>query len=245
MVEKKSKDVERFESVVLEPTSRLQTAVWWVRRSLRNILDGKDVLDVHSSDARLGKKLHRVYKKADGAMKRYFPGVTKAPSKKVATRRVRDAIDDLGYTITDMDESKPWGAYYTMKSSDADRFIVEFFPGLSAIEARLGRSELELSPKFLLVSPGQRLSWQLHERRAERWRFLNHGAYYKSVTDEPGDKIIAKSGHVVQFAKGERHRLCAASKDSYTLVAEIWQHVDSKHPSNEADIIRIHDDYAR
>ena len=245
MAKAKNKSVERLESVVLEPTSKLQTGVWWVRRTVRDILGGKDVLDVHNKDTKAGKKIHKIYKKADDTMKRYFPGITKAASKKVAIHRIRDAIDDLGYTVVDQDEEKPWGAYYRFDSSEADRFIGEFFPGLSATEARLGGEGLELSPKLLLVSPGQRLSWQLHKRRAERWRFLNKGAYYKSVTDEQGERVVAEPGHVVQFAKGERHRLCAYDDETYTLVAEIWQHVSPEHPSDEADIIRLQDDYKR
>ena len=141
-----------------------------MRRTLRDALGGNDVLDVHNKNTKTGKKLHTVYKKADDTMKRYFPGVTKAASKKVAILRIRDAIEDLGYTVVDKDEEKPWGAYYRLDSNEADRFISEFFPGLSGTEARLGRDGLELSPKFLLVAPAQRLSWQLHKRRAERWR---------------------------------------------------------------------------
>jgi len=29
------------------------------------------------------------------------------------------------------------------------------------------------------------------------------------------------------------------------LVAEIWQHTDPKHPSNEEDIVRLQDDFGR
>ena len=92
MAKAKNKSVERLESVVLEPTSKLQTGVWWVRRTLRDALGGNDVLDVHNKNTKTGKKLHTVYKKADDTMKRYFPGVTKAESKIVAILRIRDAI---------------------------------------------------------------------------------------------------------------------------------------------------------
>jgi hypothetical protein len=29
------------------------------------------------------------------------------------------------------------------------------------------------------------------------------------------------------------------------LVAEIWQHTDPDHPSNEDDIVRVQDDFGR
>ena len=73
----------------------------------------------------------------------------------------------------------------------------------------------KLSPKILIVNPNARLSWQYHNRRA-------------------GDQI--------RLIQGERHRLVGS--DDYAVVAEIWQHTDAV-PSDEKDIIRIHDDYNR
>lgn len=151
---------------------------------------------------------------------------------------------ELGYDIVERNDQKPWGAYLRLSGEQADRFVNEFFPGLSPQEARLGIEGAELSPKFLIVSPEQRLSWQLHHRRAERWAFLTEGAYYKSETDEQGDLNTAHAGDVVQFAKGERHRLVGVS-GAYTIVAEIWQHTDPVKPSDEDDIVRLADDYRR
>lgn len=165
--------------------------------------------------------------------------------KAEVTAEIRHMIDRLGYTVVESDENKPWGAYYRLSSDEADRFVAEYFPRLSATEARLGNDELELSPKFLVVAPGARLSWQLHDRRAERWRFLTPGAYYKSMTDEQGEIVHAASAEVVQFSAGERHRLCAENDQHWTIVAEIWQHIDPSRPSDEADIVRLQDDYKR
>lgn len=149
-----------------------------------------------------------------------------------------------GYEVVEKNDAKPWGAYLRLASEDADRFVEDFFPGLDPKDARLGVEGAELSPKFLVVTPGQRLSWQYHDRRAERWCFLTEGAYRKSMTDDEGERISASAGEVVQFATGERHRL-EGMQDSLVLVAEIWQHVDPEHPSNEDDIVRLSDDYQR
>lgn len=149
-----------------------------------------------------------------------------------------------GYEIVDRNDTKPWGAYLRFDGKKAEEFINEFFPGLTLEEARLGIHDAELSPKILLVSPSHRLSWQKHDRRAERWAFLTNGGYHKSKTDDQGQLYDANMGEVVQFEKGERHRLVATS-ESYTLVAEIWQHTDSSHLSDEDDIVRIQDDYSR
>lgn len=153
-------------------------------------------------------------------------------------------IEDAGYKIVELNDQKPWGAYVRIDSEQADEFVGEFFPGLTPIQARLGVKTAELSPKILIVSPGQRLSWQYHNRRAERWAFLTDGRYYKSASDEQGKPVSVTAGHVIQFAKGERHRL-AGVEDSYTIVAEIWQHVDKNDLSDEDDIVRLADDYNR
>ena len=170
---------------------------------------------------------------------------THTPDRDEKMNALVEGAKQAGYTIEDVDSTKPWGGYIRFGFHDADRFIAEFFPDVNPLDARLGNSRAELSPKFLLVAPEQRLSWQVHERRAERWAFLNDGGYYRSLdADTPGELVEAHTGTEVQFAAGECHRLVGA-KDGFTLVAEIWQHTDSEHPSDEADIMRLQDDYQR
>lgn len=154
------------------------------------------------------------------------------------------AIGRYGYKIAEINADKPWGAYIRFDNDDAEKFVNEFFEDTTINEAKLGNDDAELSPKILIVSPKQRLSWQKHFRRAERWKFLTPGGYYKSQTDDQGDLNLSTFGDVVQFEQGERHRL-VGDEEKYTLVAEIWQHVDPKNLSDEDDIVRIEDDYIR
>ena len=168
--------------------------------------------------------------------------VNRTGDKSLVIQELKEMFETAGYEIVEQNNDKPWGAYFRFNSEQADRFVEEFFPGLTATEARLGDPKAELSPKILLVTPGERLSWQYHGRRAERWAFLTKGAYMRSATDEPGELTTVEPGHVVQFAQGERHRGVA---DGYTVVAEIWQHVDPTSLSNEDDIVRVQDDYSR
>lgn len=165
--------------------------------------------------------------------------------KKVLLRDIIDLAEQAGYTVADVDDSRPWGGFVRFDYANGDTFVGEFFPEVDPVQARLGNPDAELSPKILLVEPGQRLSWQMHHRRAERWVFLTDGFYYKSSDPETmGEPIEAKAGDVVQFEAGECHRLVGAEM-GVTLVAEIWQHTDVDQPSDEADIIRLQDDYKR
>lgn len=148
------------------------------------------------------------------------------------------------YDVVEVNLDKPWGAYIRINNDCADKFIAAFFPDLDPLDARLGNESTALSPKLLIVSPGQRLSWQYHYRRAERWRFLTNGSYNKSLTDEPGQPINAAADEVVQFRAEERHRL-NGKDDGYVIVAEIWQHIDAVDVSDENDIVRLADDYKR
>jgi len=164
--------------------------------------------------------------------------------KATLVSRIKELATDAGYTVVELNDQKPWGAYIRIDSREADRFVAEFFPGLTPEEARLGMEDAELSPKLLIVAPNQRLSWQYHDRRAERWTFLTEGGYHKSLSDDEGEVTRAQPGDVVQFQKGERHRLTGVD-DKYAIVAEIWQHSDKDNMSDEDDIVRLADDYKR
>lgn len=157
---------------------------------------------------------------------------------------VEAALYQQGFTIAEVDSTRPWGGFIRLENSDADNFVEDFFESLNPTEARLGNPDAALSPKVLIVAPEQRLSWQYHDRRAERWAFITNGAYVRSTTDEQGATQPADAGDIVQFGTGERHRLVGAL-GHFTLVAEIWQHTDSAQASDEDDIIRLEDDYKR
>lgn len=158
--------------------------------------------------------------------------------------RIAKILAANDYSVVLHDYDRPWGGFNQLANDNADRFVEEFFPDLSPEDARLGDANSELSPKILTVAPGQRLSWQFHNRRAERWAFITPGGYHKSTTDDQGELQIAQPGEVVQFEQAERHRLVGAI-GHFTLVAEIWQHTKQGELSDEDDIVRLDDDYKR
>jgi mannose-6-phosphate isomerase-like protein (cupin superfamily) len=102
----------------------------------------------------------------------------------------------------------------------------------------------KLSPKILIVKLAARLSWQYHNRRAEIWQVFKESAgIIRSNTDAENEIKTYSEGDQIILQQGERHRLIGL--DDYCVVAEIWQHTDADHPSDEEDIIRVQDDFGR
>ena len=161
-------------------------------------------------------------------------------SKEQIVSRVAEFVDQMGYEVVEANERKPWGAYWRIREDQVEEFVQDFFPKLSMEELGEG----DLSPKLLLVAPDQRLSWQYHDRRAEIWSVVK-GPVLVCLDDK--DKELSPAFYfedeVIKIPQGMRHRLI--SDGSWGLVAEIWRHTDPNQLSDEADIVRLADDYSR
>lgn len=159
---------------------------------------------------------------------------------KVLERVERD-LNEKGFKIVDQDFDRPWGGYFVIDETQARSFIETFFVGsrfASLVESR------RISPKFLVVEPGKRLSWQYHHRRSEVWRVIEgEVGVVRSVTNEEGEQVTVTKDEQVVLKQGERHRLVGL--DAYCVVAEIWQHSLEAEPSDENDIVRLQDDFGR
>lgn len=161
--------------------------------------------------------------------------------KKDVFEKLAAYIQHQEYTVVSSDFNRPWGGFFVLDEKDADRFILHFFPGYTKEQLMIGE---KLSPKFLVVSPNKRLSWQYHFRRAEIWRVLSGPVKVAtSLTDEEVKPKTYNDGDIIVLQKGERHRLIGA--DNFGIVTEIWQHTDPAHPSDEEDIVRLQDDFGR
>jgi mannose-6-phosphate isomerase len=145
------------------------------------------------------------------------------------------------FEIVAMDASRPWGGFFVIAEHQAQQFANAYFEGLDVSDLKIAG---KLSPKILIIAPGQRLSWQYHHRRAEIWRVIEGEVGVKrSFNDTKGELLILKTNDTITLAQGERHRLIGL-KD-YAVIAEIWQHTDANHPSDEDDIVRVEDDFGR
>jgi len=152
-----------------------------------------------------------------------------------------DKLSEQGFTFERTDFERPWGGFFVIDEALAPEFIERYFPGRTTEDLIGGR---KVSPKILVVKPGARLSWQYHHRREEVWRVVEGPvAVAHGMQDEQPAPETFATGETVVLAKGERHRLIGL--DEYGIVAEIWQHTDPSHPSDEEDIVRLQDDYGR
>jgi mannose-6-phosphate isomerase len=148
-----------------------------------------------------------------------------------------------GYLLADVDEHKPWGAYYRIADEHAPDFVSTYFPDHTVEELGRGGS---LSPKFLIFEPGMKLSLQYHKRRAEIWKVVE-GTLIAAIsdTDEEGVWKEYVRGEEVAYGALIRHRAGAPEGAGWVVVAEVWQHTDAQQPTDESDIVRIADDFGR
>ncbi len=155
--------------------------------------------------------------------------------------QIETELTDLGFTIDDVDQRRPWGGFFVISEAQAQNFANQFFEGLDVQDLKISG---KLSPKILVVAPSKRLSWQYHHRRAEIWRVIRgEVGVVTSPNDDEHELKILKKGDTIRLVQGERHRLVGLGE--YGVVAEIWQHTDSTNPSDEDDIVRVQDDFGR
>lgn len=143
--------------------------------------------------------------------------------------------------IVSSDENRPMDGFFVIEENQAQAFANPYFEGFEGFSLNISG---KLSPKILVVAPGKRLSWQYHHRRAEIWRVIQGQAGVKrSPNDSEEELEILNVGDTITLQQGERHRLIGL--DEYAVIAEIWQHTDANHPSDEDDIVRVQDDFGR
>jgi mannose-6-phosphate isomerase-like protein (cupin superfamily) len=156
-------------------------------------------------------------------------------------KKIQNELELNQFEIVSNDINRPWGGFFVIAEEQAQAFSNQYFEGLDVSTLKRGGA---LSPKILIVAPGKRLSWQYHHRRAEIWRVIQGQVGVKrSTNDKEGELEILNIGDTITLQQGERHRLVGL--DDYAVIAEIWQHTDANHPSDENDIVRVQDDFGR
>ena len=154
---------------------------------------------------------------------------------------VEKYLTDNGFKIAAKDFNRPWGGFFVLDESQAQKFGQVYFPNIELSTLRISG---KLSPKILMVQANKRLSWQYHFRRAEIWKLVAGTAgVVTSDTDQEGPVQTLKIEEIIRLKQGQRHRLVGL--DGWGMIAEIWQHTDAGQPSDEDDIVRVQDDFGR
>lgn len=150
-------------------------------------------------------------------------------------------LEEQGFNVVASDFERPWGGFFVIDESQAKAFVQHYFRGFSAAELVGDR---KVSPKILAVAPEKRLSWQYHFRRSEVWTVVDKPVgVMRNDTDAETEVERYQKGDIIVLDKGERHRLVGLA--DWGIVAEIWQHTNPDHPSDEQDIVRLQDDFGR
>lgn len=169
------------------------------------------------------------------------PELSLTGEKKDVLGSIEKYLTELGFKIVDKDFNRPWGGFFVIDETQAEKFGKQFFPGIEVASLKIGG---KLSPKILVVQPHQRLSWQYHHRRAEIWKLVSGTAgIVLSETDQQGPLRQLVINEIVRLNQGQRHRLVGL--EGWGMISEIWQHTDPKRPSDEDDIVRVQDDFGR
>ena len=109
-------------------------------------------------------------------------------------------------------DERPWGNYQVLEDADTHKV------------------------KRITVSPGQRLSYQRHQRRAEHWYVVDGVA---TVTVD-GEVHQIGTGASIDIAQGAAHRVANDGTDDLVFIE-----VQLGDYFGEDDIERLEDDYGR
>ena len=109
-------------------------------------------------------------------------------------------------------EERPWGNYQVLEDLPSHKV------------------------KRITVTPGQRLSYQRHQQRAEHWYVVSGQA---SVTLEDVEHTV-DAGHAIDIPRGSAHRVANRTEDPLVVIE-----VQVGDYFGEDDIERIEDDYGR
>lgn len=157
----------------------------------------------------------------------------------VAEKIIRQ-LNDQGFRIEDRDFDRPWGGFCVIDGTQVQQFASIYF-GDDALEDLIPAG---ISGKILFVAPRKRLSWQFHHRRNEFWCVIKGTVgVVTSEIDEENELRLLSEGDQIRIPAQTRHRLVGL--DHWGVVAEIWEHTQPGHHSDENDVIRIQDDFDR
>ncbi len=90
-------------------------------------------------------------------------------TKLEAFEKIEQGLKQLGFTVSETNDRRPWGGYLLINPEQTALFIENFFADI-VLPSWL--KDKYLSPKIMLWTPGEILSWQYHNRCHEYWKVV-------------------------------------------------------------------------
>jgi len=137
----------------------------------------------------------------------YFCQFTRMNAAEIKTNVSKNCMKNKAET-----DHRPWG-YYTVLADEEDHKV-----------------------KRIVVYPGQRLSLQKHQQRAEHWFVLSG----EGIVTLDGERLHKKSGESVEIPRGSVHRIENQGTADLSFIE-----VQTGEYFGEDDIERMEDDYGR
>jgi mannose-6-phosphate isomerase len=114
--------------------------------------------------------------------------------------------------MTNYKEQRPWGEFEILLNTDYTKV------------------------KQIIVNPGQKLSYQYHEKRKEYWTIVKGNATI-ILNDE---KIFKNEGESIYIPLGSKHRIMNENNEHLIFIE-----TQTGTYFGEDDIVRLEDDYNR
>ncbi|MEH6307520.1 phosphoheptose isomerase [Olivibacter sp. CPCC 100613] len=150
---------------------------------------------------------------------------------------VKRKITSQGFRIVGLDPSQSWGGSLMIDESQAQRFADLFFQDILQAQS-IEYTSNPSKPKVLVIEPKQAIAWQYHQRRVEWWQVIaGEVGVIISDDDEERKLLIKQPKDILELKPGKRHRLVGL--DDWAVIAQLWNHVDLRYPSDDADVIRL------
>jgi len=121
-------------------------------------------------------------------------------------------------------EKRPWGEYEVLAEFEIDDDVYSDLNGKDVVI------------KKITVKPGERLSYQSHTKRREKWVFVQG----RGIVVKDDQETWVSKGSVVQIRQGVKHRVQNKHEELDLIFVEI-----SDGEFDEKDITRYSDDYGR
>ena len=106
-------------------------------------------------------------------------------SRSDAFSKVKHTLTQMGFSVTEVNDKRPWGGYLVIEPAHTPLFLETFFADK---ELPSWLKDKYLSPKVMLWAPGEILSWQYQKLKEIIEYAYHYVPGYHSLYQEAGVK---------------------------------------------------------